>query len=103
MVRTFLLSFSRDVLCGKLACVLPRKNTYKSNVQSAVYSYTQGHVCISVTPGSSVRSDGRDYGYVADGTACGAQMVTKHIHSYLAVFDYVIIRCYIPQWLSQLF
>ncbi|KAM5275994.1 disintegrin and metalloproteinase domain-containing protein 18-like [Hipposideros larvatus] len=66
-----------DVLCGKLACVWPH-NTYKSNVQSAVYSYTQGHVCISITTGSSVRSDGRDYAYVADGTVCGAQMYCEN-------------------------
>uniref|UniRef100_A0A3Q2GVC5 ADAM metallopeptidase domain 18 n=1 Tax=Equus caballus TaxID=9796 RepID=A0A3Q2GVC5_HORSE len=64
----------KDVLCGKLACVWPDKNTYKSAVQSAVYSYIPGHVCISVATGSSVRSDGRDYVYVADGTVCGAQM-----------------------------
>lgn len=77
MIRDFLLSISRDVLCGKLACVWPDKNTYKSAVQSAVYSYIPGHVCISIATGSSVRSDGRDYVYVADGTVCGAQMVTK--------------------------
>ncbi|XP_027455317.1 disintegrin and metalloproteinase domain-containing protein 18 isoform X5 [Zalophus californianus] len=64
----------KDVLCGKLACVWPQKNTYKSDIQSAVYSYIQGHVCISITTGSSVRSDGRDYAYVADGTVCGTQM-----------------------------
>ncbi|CAK7294747.1 Disintegrin and metalloproteinase domain-containing protein 18 [Vulpes lagopus] len=65
---------SRDVLCGKLACVWPHKNTYKNDVRSAVYSNIQGHVCISMTTGLSVRSDGRDYAYVADGTVCGAQM-----------------------------
>ncbi|XP_047573114.1 disintegrin and metalloproteinase domain-containing protein 18 isoform X1 [Lutra lutra] len=63
----------KDVLCGKLACVWPLKN-YKNDVQSAVYSYTQGHACISIATGSSVRSDGRDYAYVADGTVCGTQM-----------------------------
>uniref|UniRef100_A0A8C3WP32 ADAM metallopeptidase domain 18 n=1 Tax=Catagonus wagneri TaxID=51154 RepID=A0A8C3WP32_9CETA len=61
-----------DVFCGKLACIWPDKNTYKGDVRSAVYSYTQGHVCI--TTGSSLRSGGRDYAYVADGTVCGAQM-----------------------------
>ncbi|XP_022259722.1 disintegrin and metalloproteinase domain-containing protein 18 isoform X8 [Canis lupus familiaris] len=64
----------KDVLCGKLACVWPHKNTYKNDVRSAVYSYIQGHACISMTTGLSVRSDGRDYAYVADGTVCGAQM-----------------------------
>ncbi|XP_047713366.1 disintegrin and metalloproteinase domain-containing protein 18-like isoform X5 [Prionailurus viverrinus] len=64
----------RDVLCGKLACVWPHKNTYKNDVQPAVYSYIQGHVCISIATGSSVKSDERDYSYVADGTVCGAQM-----------------------------
>nr|XP_031547407.1 disintegrin and metalloproteinase domain-containing protein 18-like isoform X1 [Vicugna pacos] len=62
----------KDVLCGKLACVWPQKNPFKTDVRSAVYLYTQGHVCI--TTGSSVRSGGRDYAYVADGTVCGAQM-----------------------------
>uniref|UniRef100_A0A8D0RUY8 ADAM metallopeptidase domain 18 n=1 Tax=Sus scrofa TaxID=9823 RepID=A0A8D0RUY8_PIG len=61
-----------DVLCGKLACIWPNKNSYKNDVQSAVYSYTQGHECM--TTGSAMRSDGRDYAYVADGTVCGAQM-----------------------------
>lgn len=74
--RNFVFNF-RDVLCGKLACVWPHKNTYKNDVRSAVYSYIQGHACISMTTGLSVRSDGRDYAYVADGTVCGAQMVTK--------------------------
>ncbi|XP_042839331.1 disintegrin and metalloproteinase domain-containing protein 18 isoform X5 [Panthera tigris] len=64
----------RDVLCGKLACVWPHRNTYKNDVQSAVYSYIQGHVCISIATGSSVKSDERDYSYIADGTVCGAQM-----------------------------
>ncbi|XP_073074922.1 disintegrin and metalloproteinase domain-containing protein 18 isoform X2 [Manis javanica] len=64
----------KDVLCGKLACVWPHKNTYKTDVQSAVYSYIQGHECLSVTTESLVRSDGRDHAYVADGTICGAQM-----------------------------
>ncbi|XP_077008669.1 disintegrin and metalloproteinase domain-containing protein 18-like isoform X1 [Tamandua tetradactyla] len=64
----------KDVLCGKLACVWPHKNTYKNDVQYAIYSYIQGHVCITVNTESSVRSDGRDYAYVADGTVCGPQM-----------------------------
>ncbi|KAM5264352.1 disintegrin and metalloproteinase domain-containing protein 18 [Ctenodactylus gundi] len=65
----------KDVLCGKLACVQPHKNPSGSAaVESAVYSYTQGHVCLSITPGSSVRPDGRDSAYVADGTKCGPQM-----------------------------
>ncbi|XP_057552949.1 disintegrin and metalloproteinase domain-containing protein 18-like [Hippopotamus amphibius kiboko] len=62
----------KDVLCGKLACVWPNNNTYKSDVRAAIYSYTQGRVCI--TARSSVRSGGRDYAYVADGTVCGPQM-----------------------------
>ncbi|XP_037382007.1 disintegrin and metalloproteinase domain-containing protein 18-like isoform X2 [Talpa occidentalis] len=64
----------KDVLCGKLACVWPHNNTYKSDVQSAVYSNIQGHLCLSITTGSSVRSEERDYVYVADGTVCGPQM-----------------------------
>ncbi|XP_014309146.1 disintegrin and metalloproteinase domain-containing protein 18 [Myotis lucifugus] len=68
----------KDVLCGKLACVWPQKNTYKNNIQSAIYSYTQGHVCLSIPTGLSVRSDGRDYGYVADGTVCGTQMYCEN-------------------------
>lgn len=86
----------RDVLCGKLACVWPHKNTYKNDVQPAVYSYIQGHVCISIATGSSVKSDERDYSYIADGTVCGAQMVTKYVHFYLAVLNYIIIKYYIP-------
>ncbi|XP_072632665.1 disintegrin and metalloproteinase domain-containing protein 18-like isoform X8 [Canis lupus baileyi] len=70
----------KDVLCGKLACVWPHKNTYKNDVRSAVYSYIQGHACISMTTGLSVRSDGRDYAYVADGTVCGAQMTERQRH-----------------------
>nr|XP_005897599.1 PREDICTED: disintegrin and metalloproteinase domain-containing protein 18 [Bos mutus] len=62
----------KDVLCGKLACVWPQNSTYRSDVRSAVYSYSQGLLC--VTTASSVRSGGRDYTYVADGTVCGAQM-----------------------------
>ncbi|XP_069429050.1 disintegrin and metalloproteinase domain-containing protein 18 [Ovis canadensis] len=62
----------KDVLCGKLACVWPQNSTYRSDVRSAVYSYSQGLLCI--TTASSVRSGGGDYTYVADGTACGAQM-----------------------------
>ncbi|KAF6083636.1 ADAM metallopeptidase domain 18 [Phyllostomus discolor] len=68
----------KDVLCGKLACVWSHNNTYKSNVESAVYSYTQGHECLSITSELSVRSDGRDYAYVADGTACGTQMYCEN-------------------------
>lgn len=51
-------------------------------------------MCISIATGSSdgSRSDGRDYAYVADGTVCGAQMVTKHVHLYLAVLNHVIIK-----------
>ncbi|KAM9194451.1 disintegrin and metalloproteinase domain-containing protein 18 [Dugong dugon] len=64
----------KDVLCGKLACVRPHENTYKNDIKSTVYSYIQGHVCMSITIGSSVSSDGRDYAYVADGTVCGPQM-----------------------------
>lgn len=90
-MRNFLLSISRDVLCGKLACVWPHKNTYKNDVQSAVYSYIQGHECLSVTTGSLVRLDGRDHAYVADGTICGTQMVTKHVHLYLAMLNSVIL------------
>lgn len=95
MIRNFIFHF-RDVLCGKLACVWPREKTYKNDVQSAVYSHIQGHVCLSITPGSSVSSGGRDYAYVADGTLCGTQMVTKHVHLYLAVLNCVIIKHYIP-------
>ncbi|XP_004475183.2 disintegrin and metalloproteinase domain-containing protein 18 isoform X2 [Dasypus novemcinctus] len=64
----------KDVLCGKLACVWPHKSTYKSDGQPIIYSYIQDHVCISIDSESSVRSDGRDYAYVADGTVCGPQM-----------------------------
>uniref|UniRef100_A0A8D2JQN2 Disintegrin and metalloproteinase domain-containing protein 2 n=1 Tax=Sciurus vulgaris TaxID=55149 RepID=A0A8D2JQN2_SCIVU len=64
----------KDILCGKLACVWPHKSTYKSAVQFAVYSYIHDHVCLSIIPGSSVSSDGRDNAYVADGTVCGPQM-----------------------------
>ncbi|XP_045142796.1 disintegrin and metalloproteinase domain-containing protein 18 [Echinops telfairi] len=63
-----------DALCRKLACVWPHEHTYKSDIQSTVYSYVQDHVCISIPPGSSVNSDGRDYAYVADGTVCGEGM-----------------------------
>ena len=86
---------SRDVLCGKLACVWPKNSIYRSDVRSAVYSYSQGLVCI--TPVSSVKSGGGDDTYVADGTMCGAQMVTKHVHLHLPVLNDVIIRYYIPQ------
>ncbi|XP_054099850.2 disintegrin and metalloproteinase domain-containing protein 18 isoform X1 [Callithrix jacchus] len=64
----------KDVLCGKLACVQPHKNTYKSDVQATVYSYIQDHVCLSIATGTSVRSDGTDNAYVADGTMCGPEM-----------------------------
>ncbi|KAG8512506.1 Disintegrin and metalloproteinase domain-containing protein 18 [Galemys pyrenaicus] len=70
----YLVNRSMDVLCGKLACVWPHNNTSKINVQSEVYSNIQGHFCLFITAGSSVRSDGRDYVYVADGTVCGPQM-----------------------------
>lgn len=89
--QEFSLSISRDVLCGKLACVWPHNNTYKSNVQPAVHSYTQGHECLSITTESSVRSDGRDYAYVADGTACGTQMVAKRVCLHFPVVNYAII------------
>lgn len=74
ITKTFLFSISRDVLCGKLACFRPPKN-YKSPSQSVVYSYVHDSVCLSVLPGLSMRSDGRDSAYVADGTVCGPQMV----------------------------
>ncbi|XP_062932802.1 LOW QUALITY PROTEIN: disintegrin and metalloproteinase domain-containing protein 18-like [Cynocephalus volans] len=64
----------KDVLCGKLACVWPHKDTYESDVRSAAYSYVQDHVCLSITAGLSVGSDGTDNAYVADGTVCGPQM-----------------------------
>ncbi|XP_012632896.1 disintegrin and metalloproteinase domain-containing protein 18 isoform X2 [Microcebus murinus] len=64
----------KDVLCGKLACVWPQNDTYKSDVQTAVYSYIKDHACLSIATGSSMRSDGRDNSYVADGTVCGPQM-----------------------------
>ncbi|GAB1293054.1 Disintegrin and metalloproteinase domain-containing protein 18 [Apodemus speciosus] len=63
----------QDVLCGKLACFRPHKN-YKSPSQSVVYSYVHDRVCLSVPPGLSMKSDGRDSAYVADGTVCGPQM-----------------------------
>uniref|UniRef100_A0A2K6L722 ADAM metallopeptidase domain 18 n=1 Tax=Rhinopithecus bieti TaxID=61621 RepID=A0A2K6L722_RHIBE len=74
LIRNFLLSTSRDVLCGKLACVQPHKNAYKSDIQYTVYSYIQDHVCVSIATGSSMRSDGTDNAYVADGTMCGPEM-----------------------------
>ncbi|XP_030793734.1 disintegrin and metalloproteinase domain-containing protein 18 isoform X2 [Rhinopithecus roxellana] len=64
----------KDVLCGKLACVQPHKNAYKSDIQYTVYSYIQDHVCVSIATGSSMRSDGTDNAYVADGTMCGPEM-----------------------------
>ncbi|XP_023573055.1 disintegrin and metalloproteinase domain-containing protein 18 [Octodon degus] len=64
----------KHVLCGKLVCVQPHKNTNKSVVQSAVYSYVHDYECLSITPGTSLRSDGTDDTYVADGTVCGPQM-----------------------------
>ncbi|XP_059101060.1 disintegrin and metalloproteinase domain-containing protein 18 [Peromyscus eremicus] len=63
----------KDVLCGKLTCFRPHKN-YKSTAQSVIYSYVHDSVCLSIPPGLSMRSDGRDYAYVADGTVCGPQM-----------------------------
>lgn len=89
LIRNFLLSTSRDVLCGKLACVQPHKNANKSEVQSTVYSYIQDHVCVSIATGSSMRSDGTDNAYVADGTMCGPEMVTKCDNLYSAVLNYV--------------
>ncbi|KAM6221042.1 disintegrin and metalloproteinase domain-containing protein 18-like [Rhynchocyon petersi] len=64
----------KDVLCGKLACIWPHENMYKSDIQSIVYSYVQGHICMSTTTESPVSSNGKDYSYVADGTVCGLQM-----------------------------
>ncbi|XP_048648824.1 disintegrin and metalloproteinase domain-containing protein 18 isoform X10 [Marmota marmota marmota] len=64
----------KDILCGKLTCVWPHKNTYKTAAQYTVYSYIHDHVCLSIIPGSSLSSDGRDNAYVADGTVCGPQM-----------------------------
>ncbi|XP_006900364.1 PREDICTED: disintegrin and metalloproteinase domain-containing protein 18-like [Elephantulus edwardii] len=64
----------KDVLCGKLACIWSHENANKNDNPTTVYSYVQGHVCMSTVIGSSVSSDGRDYAYVADGTACGPQM-----------------------------
>ncbi|KAL6039018.1 hypothetical protein STEG23_007148, partial [Scotinomys teguina] len=63
----------KDVLCGKLACFRPHKK-YKSTAQPVIYSYVHDSVCLSIPPGVSMRSDGRDYAYVADGTVCGPQM-----------------------------
>ncbi|XP_006164800.1 disintegrin and metalloproteinase domain-containing protein 18 isoform X2 [Tupaia chinensis] len=64
----------KDILCGKLACIWPQNDTYKSSVQSAVHSHIQDHACLSVTSELSMRSVGRDNGYVADGTVCGLHM-----------------------------
>ncbi|XP_049627793.1 disintegrin and metalloproteinase domain-containing protein 18, partial [Suncus etruscus] len=64
----------KDVLCGKLACVWPHQNIYKSDIQSVLYSYTQDYMCMSITAGSSLSADGKDYAYVADGTVCGPNM-----------------------------
>ncbi|OBS76152.1 hypothetical protein A6R68_17394, partial [Neotoma lepida] len=63
----------QDVLCGKLACFRPHKN-YKNTAQSVIYSYVHDSVCLSIPPGLSMKSDGGDYAYVADGTVCGPQM-----------------------------
>ncbi|XP_013207416.1 disintegrin and metalloproteinase domain-containing protein 18 [Microtus ochrogaster] len=63
----------KDVLCGKLACFQPHKNE-KSAARSVIYSYVHNRVCLSTPPGLSMRSDGRDYAFVADGTVCGPQM-----------------------------
>ncbi|CAH6787150.1 disintegrin and metalloproteinase domain-containing protein 18 [Phodopus roborovskii] len=63
----------KDVLCGKLACFQPHKN-YKGIARSVVYSYVHDSVCLSIPPGFSMRADGKDYAYVADGTVCGPQM-----------------------------
>nr|XP_012806778.2 LOW QUALITY PROTEIN: disintegrin and metalloproteinase domain-containing protein 18 [Jaculus jaculus] len=64
----------KDVVCGKLVCVQPYNNTYKINAQSILYSHVHDNVCLSIPPGSSVRPDGRDNAYVADGTVCGPKM-----------------------------
>uniref|UniRef100_A0A8C5NXX5 Uncharacterized protein n=2 Tax=Jaculus jaculus TaxID=51337 RepID=A0A8C5NXX5_JACJA len=55
-------------------CVQPYNNTYKINAQSILYSHVHDNVCLSIPPGSSVRPDGRDNAYVADGTVCGPKM-----------------------------
>ncbi|XP_048186480.1 disintegrin and metalloproteinase domain-containing protein 18-like [Perognathus longimembris pacificus] len=64
----------KDVLCGILACTWLHKHIHKSAARSAVYSFIHDHVCLSLTPGSSMREDGRDNAFVADGTVCGPQM-----------------------------
>nr|XP_023418599.1 disintegrin and metalloproteinase domain-containing protein 18 [Cavia porcellus] len=64
----------KDVLCGKLACVQPHKDTNKSAIRSTVYLYIHNYECLSIIPGTSLRSDGRDDAYVTDGTVCGPQM-----------------------------
>lgn len=84
----FLLSIPRDVLCGKLACVQPHKDTNKSAIRSTVYLYIHNYECLSIIPGTSLRSDGRDDAYVTDGTVCGPQMVTKCDILYLLVLCY---------------
>nr|XP_008272155.1 disintegrin and metalloproteinase domain-containing protein 18 isoform X1 [Oryctolagus cuniculus] len=64
----------KDVLCGKLVCAVPSKNAEEGDAPAATFSHGRDHVCVSMTTASSVRPDGRDYAYVADGTACGPQM-----------------------------
>ncbi|KAF4026212.1 hypothetical protein G4228_018355, partial [Cervus hanglu yarkandensis] len=81
----------KDVLCGKLACVWPQNSTYRSDVRSAVYSYSQGLVCI--TPASSVRSGGGDDTYVADGTMCGEQMICNNLGNCHCIPDYAPPDC----------
>ncbi|XP_051025978.1 disintegrin and metalloproteinase domain-containing protein 18 [Acomys russatus] len=63
----------KDILCGKLACFRPRKN-YKGTARSVVYSYVHDSMCLSIPPGLSMRADGKDSAYVADGTVCGPHM-----------------------------
>ncbi|XP_055972635.1 LOW QUALITY PROTEIN: disintegrin and metalloproteinase domain-containing protein 18-like [Sorex fumeus] len=64
----------KDVLCGKLACVWPNRDTYKSDVHSVLYTYIHDYICMSIATGTSLRADGKDYAYVADGTVCGPNM-----------------------------
>lgn len=82
IITNFLLSIFRDILCGKLVCVFPSKDTYKGDAEAAVGSSAHDHVCVSTAPGSSVTPDGTDAAYVADGTTCGPQMVT-HANFYM--------------------
>ncbi|KAK7823000.1 hypothetical protein U0070_025817 [Myodes glareolus] len=77
----------KDVLCGKLACFQPHQN-HKSTARSVVYSYVHDSVCLSMPPGLSMRSDGRDYAFVADGTVCGPQMICNNFGNCQCFPDY---------------